>query len=83
MFYDADFFARIVGSWHGNGIRLVGSCNGIRHWRHFGMSYQSGTLNWSALFEGGVALKRLWIFIVGPFVGGALAAGVWKFIGRD
>ena len=46
MFYDADFFARIVGSWHGNGIRLVGSCNGIRHWRHFGMSYQSGTLNW-------------------------------------
>lgn len=49
MFYDADFFARIVGSWHGNGIRLVGSCNGIRHWRHFGMSYQSGTLNWSGI----------------------------------
>ena len=36
-----------------------------------------------SLFEGGVALKQLWIFIVGPFVGGALAAGVWKFIGRD
>ena len=36
-----------------------------------------------ALFEGGAALNQLWIFIVGPFVGGALAAGVWKFLGSD
>ncbi len=33
-----------------------------------------------ALFEGGAALSQLWVFIVGPFVGGALAAGIWKMI---
>ncbi|MDO4823473.1 MAG: MIP family channel protein [Bacteroidales bacterium] len=33
-----------------------------------------------ALFEGGQALCQLWVFIVGPFVGGALAALVWKVI---
>jgi len=33
-----------------------------------------------ALFEGGKALADLWVFIVGPFVGGALAAVVWKVI---
>ncbi|MBO7547262.1 MAG: MIP family channel protein [Bacteroidales bacterium] len=31
-----------------------------------------------ALFEGGRALKELWVFIVGPLAGGALAACVWK-----
>lgn len=33
-----------------------------------------------ALFEGGKALCDLWVFIVGPFVGGALAACIWKVI---
>jgi aquaporin Z len=33
-----------------------------------------------AFFQGGTALANLWIFIVGPFVGGALAAGIWKVI---
>ena len=33
-----------------------------------------------AVFQGGTALDHLWIFIVGPFVGGALAAMVWKMI---
>lgn len=33
-----------------------------------------------AIFEGGQALFDLWIFIVGPFAGGALAAGIWKMI---
>ena len=33
-----------------------------------------------ALFEGGDALNQLWVFIVGPFVGGALAACIWKII---
>ena len=33
-----------------------------------------------AVFQGGTALTNLWIFIVGPFVGGALAAAVWKMI---
>ena len=36
-----------------------------------------------ALFEGGQALSDLWVFIVGPFVGGALAACIWKIIGCD
>ena len=34
-----------------------------------------------ALFAGGEALKSLWIFIVGPLVGGALAAVLHKVIG--
>jgi aquaporin Z len=33
-----------------------------------------------ALFEGGQALADLWVFIVGPLVGGALAACIWKCI---
>lgn len=36
-----------------------------------------------ALFEGGQALSDLWVFIVGPFVGAALAASIWKIIGED
>ncbi len=35
-----------------------------------------------ALFAGGDALASLWVFIVGPFVGAALAALVYKFIGK-
>ena len=33
-----------------------------------------------ALFEGGTALSQLWLFIVAPFVGAALSAGVWKIL---
>ena len=36
-----------------------------------------------ALFEGGQALCDLWVFIVGPLVGGAFAACIWKLIGFD
>ena len=36
-----------------------------------------------ALFEGGQALAELWVFIVGPFIGGALAAGIWKAIATE
>ena len=31
-----------------------------------------------AVFQGGEALSQLWIFIVGPFVGAALAACTWR-----
>lgn len=31
-----------------------------------------------AIFAGGAALSNVWIFIVGPFVGALIAAGVWK-----
>ena len=33
-----------------------------------------------AIFEGGQALDELWVFIIGPLVGGALAALIWKCI---
>lgn len=33
-----------------------------------------------AFFEGGKALADLWVFIVGPFIGGAIAACIWKVI---
>jgi len=36
-----------------------------------------------ALFEGGKALEQIWVFIVGPLVGGALAAGCWKMIDTE
>ena len=36
-----------------------------------------------ALFQGGQALEQLWVFIVGPLVGGALAAGCWKLIDTE
>lgn len=35
-----------------------------------------------ALFEGGVALQQLWLFIVAPFVGAACSALVWKGLGK-
>lgn len=34
-----------------------------------------------ALFAGGTALCQLWLFIVAPFIGTALSAGVWKMLG--
>ena len=33
-----------------------------------------------AVFQGGTALTNLWIFIIGPFIGAAIAAGIWKAI---
>jgi len=33
-----------------------------------------------ALFACGDALKQLWVFIIGPFIGGGLAAAIWKII---
>ncbi|MCQ2192454.1 MAG: MIP family channel protein [Paludibacteraceae bacterium] len=36
-----------------------------------------------AVLAKGVALEQLWIFIVGPFAGAAIAAGIWKFIGSE
>lgn len=33
-----------------------------------------------ALFAGGEALSQLWLFIVAPFIGAALSAGVWKIV---
>ncbi|MBO5933164.1 MAG: MIP family channel protein [Bacteroidaceae bacterium] len=46
--------------------------------RYTGTSVNPARSIGPALFEGGAALKQLWIFIVGPLAGGALAALVWK-----
>ena len=36
-----------------------------------------------ALFQGGEALSQLWLFIVAPFLGAAIAASVWKGIDTE
>ena len=36
-----------------------------------------------AIFQGGAALSQLWLFIVAPFVGAALSAGVWKIFSDE
>ena len=36
-----------------------------------------------AVFQGGTALANVWIFIVAPFIGGALAAFAWKVIDTE
>lgn len=51
--------------------------------RYTGTSVNPARSVGPALFQGGTALTNLWIFIVAPFVGGALAAGIWKVIGCD
>ena len=37
----------------------------------------------TALFQGGEALSQLWLFIVAPFLGAAIAALVWKGINTE
>ena len=48
--------------------------------RYTGTSVNPARSIGPALFQGGSALTNLWIFIVGPLVGGACAAGIWKMI---
>ena len=40
-----------------------------------------GPAIFDAVYGSTVALSQLWIFIVGPFIGAALAAGIWNTIG--
>ena len=48
--------------------------------RYTGTSVNPARSIGPALFQGGTALSHLWIFIVGPLVGGALAAYIWKLV---
>jgi aquaporin Z len=48
--------------------------------RYTGTSVNPARSIGPALFQGGTALSNLWIFIVGPFIGAALAAGMWKLV---
>lgn len=36
-----------------------------------------------ALYQGGEALSQLWLFIVAPFLGGAVASVVWRILDPD
>lgn len=46
--------------------------------RYTGTSVNPARSFGPALFQGGSALTNLWIFIVGPLVGGAMASLVWR-----
>jgi aquaporin Z len=48
--------------------------------RYTGTSVNPARSIGPALFQCGDAISQLWIFIVGPFVGAAIAAGMWKMI---
>lgn len=48
--------------------------------RYTGISVNPARSLAPAIFQGGTALANLYIFIVGTFVGGACAAGIWKMI---
>jgi aquaporin Z len=48
--------------------------------RYTGTSVNPARSIGPALFQGGDALSQLWIFIVGPFIGAAIAALVWGII---
>jgi aquaporin Z len=37
----------------------------------------------AAIFQGGDALIQLWVFLLAPLVGGALAAGIWRALHAD
>ena len=36
-----------------------------------------------AIFAGGEALCNVWVFFVGPLIGAALSACVWKYLGKE
>lgn len=48
--------------------------------RYTGTSVNPARSIGPAIFQGGTALENLWIFIVGPTVGGALAAALWRVV---
>lgn len=48
--------------------------------RYTGTSVNPARSIGPALFAGGTALSNLWLFIVAPLLGGALAAGAWAVI---
>lgn len=50
--------------------------------RYTGTSVNPARSIGPALFQGGDALKQLWIFILGPMAGGAFAAGAWKCLSK-
>lgn len=69
-----------AGSFAGLAIGLCLTLVHLACIRYTGTSVNPARSIGPALFEGGKALCQLWIFIVGPFIGAALSAGVWKLL---
>lgn len=72
-----------AGQWAGLAIGLSLVLVHLVCIRYTGTSVNPARSIGPALFQCGAALEQLWIFIVGPFVGAILAAGIWKVIGCD
>ncbi|MCQ2071538.1 MAG: MIP family channel protein [Bacteroidaceae bacterium] len=51
--------------------------------RYTGTSVNPARSIGPAIFAGGAALSQLWIFILAPLCGGALAAGVWRCMSTE
>ena len=51
--------------------------------RYTGTSVNPARSIGPAIFQGGSALSNLWIFILGPFVGSAMAAVIWKILDTE
>lgn len=71
-----------AGQWAGLAIGLSLVLVHLACIRYTGTSVNPARSLAPALFQGGSALAHLWIFIVGPFAGGALAALIWRCIGK-
>ena len=72
-----------AGNWAGLAIGLTLVLVHLACIRYTGTSVNPARSIGPALFQGGAALSQLWIFIVGPFIGAALSAGVWKLISSE
>ena len=72
-----------AGNWAGLAIGLSLVLVHLACIRYTGTSVNPARSIGPAIFQGGVALQQLWIFIVGPFIGAALSAGVWKLIAPE
>ena len=69
-----------AGNWGGLAIGLTLFLVHLVCIRYTGTSVNPARSIGPALFQGGVALQQLWIFIVGPFIGAGLSALLWKLI---
>ncbi len=72
-----------AGKWAGLAIGLTLVLVHLACIRYTGTSVNPARSIGPAIFQGGEALSQLWIFIVGPFIGAVLSAGVWKLIAPE
>ena len=72
--------AKTNGATNNFAVLAIGLSLVLVHLVYTGTSVNPARSIAPAVFQGGTALTNLWIFIVGPLVGGACAAGIWKLI---